>query len=171
MAGNGQQRTDLATAARAVAMYQAGIPVRDISEETGLPKRTIYNILSGDHNWKEIQQNDERYKLYKDATTRGLEINCWELAKKSFIHAEEKLPEASYAQGVFGGAILVDKARLLAGEATEIHEVFTKEKWAKQTDELEMIHAELGRRIQAAKVIEVEKEPEGNGSPGTTQGS
>ena len=66
-----------------------------------------------------------------------------------------------------GGAILVDKARLLAGEATEIHEVFNKEKWDKQTDELEMIHAELGRRIQAARVIEVEKEPEGNSSPET----
>ena len=95
MAGNGRQRTDLATAARAAAMYQAGIPVKDISGETGLPKRTIYRILSGDHNWDEILRNDERYKLYKDATTRGLEVNCWELAKKSFIHAEEKLPEAA----------------------------------------------------------------------------
>jgi len=165
MEGNGHQRTDLATAARAVAMYQAGIPVRVISEETGLSKSTIYNVLSGDHKWEEILRNDERYKKYKDATTRGLEVNCWELAKKSFIHAEEKLPEASYAQGVFGGAILIDKARLLAGEATEIHEVFTKEKWSSQTDELEMVHAELGRRIQAGKIIEVEKIPDSEVKP------
>jgi len=136
-----------------------------ISGETGLAVRTIYNILSGDHKWREILDNDEKYKQYKDATTRGLEVNCWELAKKSFIHAEEKLPEASYAQGVFGGAILVDKARLLAGEATEIHEVFTKEKWNSDTTALEMIHAELGRRIAAAKVIEVEKTPDSEVKP------
>ena len=167
MAGNGRQRTDLATAARAVGMFQAGIPVRDISKETGLSKSTIYNVLSGEYSWKEIQQNDERYKQYKDATTRGLEVNCWELAKKSFIHAEEKLPEASYAQGVFGGAILVDKARLLAGEATVIHEELTKTKWDKQTDELVALYAEIGRRRQAEKVIEVEKVPEGDGNPET----
>jgi len=165
MAENGHQRTSIPTAARAVAMYQAGIPVRDISEETGLPKRTIYKILSGDHKWEEILRNDERYKQYKDATTRGMEVNCWELAKKSFIHAEEKLPEASYAQGVFGGAILIDKARLLAGEATVIHEVLTKEKWDSQTDELVVLYAEIGRRRQAEKVIEVEPEPEGNDTP------
>ncbi len=171
MAGNGHQRTDLATAARAVAMYQAGIPVREISKETDLSKRTIYNILSGEHNWDEIIRNDERYKLYKDATTRGLEVNCWELAKKSFIHAEEKLPEASYAQGGFGGATLIDKARLLAGEATEIHEVFTKEKWDRLNSDRAMLLQEIERRISVAKaeeaaiVVEVEKELDSEGSP------
>jgi len=167
MAGNGRQRTDLATAARAVGMYQAGIPVRDISKETGLSKSTIYNVLSGEYSWKEIQQNDERYKQYKDATTRGLEVNCWELAKKSFIHAEEKLPDASYAQGVFGGAILVDKARLLAGEATEIHEVITKEKLESLEDLNERLQKAVANRILAAKVIEAEKTPESDDTPKT----
>ena len=166
MAGNGRQRTDLATAARAAAMYQAGIPVKDISEETSLPVRTIYDILSGNHKWREILDNDQRYKEYKTATTRGLEVNCWELAKKSFIHAEERLPEASYAQGVFGGAILVDKARLLAGEATEIHEVITREKLESLEDLNERLQKAVANRILAAKVIEVEKEPEDSGSPG-----
>lgn len=163
MAGKGRQRTSLPTAARAAAMYQAGIPVRVISEETGLSRRTVYAILSGEHNWDEIIRNDERYKLYKDSTTRGLEVNCWELAKKSFIHAEEKLPEASYAQGVFGGAILVDKARLLAGEATVIHEVITKEKWDRLQSDRARYLQEIERRISVAKaeeatiVVEVEK--------------
>lgn len=165
MAGKGRQRTSIPDAAKAAAMYEAGIPVGDISAETNLPVRTIYDILSGDHKWREILDNDERFKQYKEETVKALQVSSWELAKKSFIHAEKKLPEASYAQGVFGGAILVDKARLLAGEATEIHEVLTKEKWGKQTDELVMLYAEIGRRRQAEKVIEVE--PESNGGSET----
>lgn len=136
MAGNGKQRTNLQTAARAAGMYQAGIPVGDISAETGLSKRTIYHILNGDYNWGEILKNNEAYKLYKEATTKALEVNAWELAKKSFVHAEEKLPDASYAQAVLGGSILLDKARLLAGESTENiahahrHEVVAKDEVA-----------------------------------------
>ena len=163
MAGKGRQRTSIPDAAKAAAMYEAGIPVREISEETDLSKRTIYNILSGEYKWREILDNDERYKEYKRATTRGMEVNCWELAKKSFIHAEEKLPDASYAQGVFGGAILVDKARLLAGEATEIHEVITREKLESLEDLNEKLQKAVAHRILAAKVIEVK--PTGNGSP------
>jgi len=168
MTGKRRQKISLPDAAKAAALYDAGIPVGQVSEDTGLSRRTVYSIVSGEHKWREILESDERFKQYKEETTKALQLHSWELAKKSFIHAEKKLPEASYAQGVFGGAILVDKARLLGGDSTEIHEVFTKEKWDKQTDELEMIHAELGRRIQAAKVIEVEKIPEGNGTPEAT---
>jgi len=166
MADKGRQRTSIPDAAKAAAMYEAGIPVGDISAETNLPVRTIYDILSGEHKWRGILDNDERFKQYKEETVKALQVSSWELAKKSFIHAEKKLPEASYAQGVFGGAILIDKARLLAGEATEIHEVLTKEKWDKQTDELVALYAEIGRRRQAEKVIEVE--PESNGGSGTS---
>ncbi len=165
MAGKGRQRTSLPAAAKAAALYDAGIPVSDISDETGLPIRTIYGILSGEHKWREILDNDERFRQYKEETTKALQISSWELAKKSFIHADKKLPDASYAQAVFGGAILIDKARLLAGEATEIHEVLTKQRWDKQTDELVALYAEIGRRRQAEKVIEVEKTPESEGSP------
>jgi hypothetical protein len=35
--------------------------------------------------------------------------------------AENKIDKASFAQLVFGAAIMTDKARLLAGEPTEIH--------------------------------------------------
>jgi len=94
-----------------------------------------------------------------------MEVNCWELAKKSFIHAEEKLPDASYAQGVFGGAILVDKARLLAGEATEIHEVITRDK-LESLEELNVkLQKAVANRILAAKVIEAEKVPDRDDTP------
>jgi len=165
MAGKGRQRTSIPDAAKAAAMYEAGIPVGDISAETNLPVRTIYDILSGGHKWREILDNDERFKEYKEETVKALQVSSWELAKKSFIHAEKKLPEASYAQGVFGGAILVDKARLLAGEATEIHEVITREKVESLEALNERLQKAVANRILAAKVVEVEKVPDSDGHP------
>jgi len=166
MAGNGRQRTSLPTAAKAAALYDAGIPVSDISDETGLPVRTIYGILSGEHKWREILDNDERFKQYKEETVKALQVSSWELAKKSFIHAEKKLPEASYAQGVFGGAILVDKARLLAGEATEIHKIVTREEWSGMENlEDRLLKSVQARRILGAKVIEGEKTSDSDDTP------
>ena len=130
-------------------MYQAGIPVRDIALETGLGKHTIYNILSGAYKWGEILENSDSYHRYKAATTKSIEVNCWELAKKSFIHAEEKLPDASYAQAVLGGSILLDKARLLAGQATSIIEHVNRAEWQDEDD--------LLRRL-AASIIDVTPE-------------
>jgi len=157
MTGKRRQKISLPDAAKAAALYDAGIPVGQVSEETGLSKRTVYSIVSGEHKWREILESDERFKQYKEETTRALQLHSWELAKKSFIHAEKKLPEASYAQGVFGGAILVDKARLLAGEATEIHHVVSREEFQSLEDLEERLLKSTQARILAAKVINGEK--------------
>ena len=66
---------------------------------------------------------------------------------------------------------MVDKARLLGGDSTEIHEVITRE----TVDTLEQLNERLQKavanRILAAKVIEVEKEPESDGTPKMEQPS
>ena len=84
-----------------------------------------------------------------------------ELQKKALKQINDKIDKSSAAQATYTFGVLFDKDRLASGEATEIVETLTKEKWDKQTDELVALYAEIGRRRQAEKVIEVE--PENNG--------
>ena len=160
----GRQRTTH-EAAEIHALRDTGMASGQISEQLGIPQRTVAAIVAGEGRWGEIIENDPEFKLWKDEVTRKLQTGALELAKKSFIHAEEKLPEASYYQAIVGGSILIDKARLLGNESTEIHEVITRESWDKQTDELVMYYAEIGRRRAAEKVIEAEKTPDSEVKP------
>ena len=102
------------------------------------------------------------FQEYCATYTVVLRASLTEIAKKAFIRVDETVGEATPGQAMWIGAVAVDKIEKLDGRAIGIpDEPLTKEKWDQQTDELARIHAELGRRIQAAKVIEVE--PENNG--------
>ena len=151
------KRTDPVKAGQVMAMADAGYTPTQIAKELGMSQTTCYYISNRQGIWADIDKK-EWMKRYRMLSSNALETCAWDLAKKSFSHAEEKLPQASYAQAVMGGAILVDKARLFSGEPTEIHEVITRKNWDNMNDEMVMIHAEMGRRIAAAKVIEVEAE-------------
>jgi hypothetical protein len=61
------------------------------------------------------------FKRHRQEQHKALEQANRTLARKSLEKAEGKMDNASYAQLVFGAAIMTDKARLLAGEPTEIH--------------------------------------------------
>ena len=115
MAGKGQQRTSLPIAATAAAMHESGVSVTDISGATGLPKRTIYKIINGDHQWAEILHNDDRFKLYRDEVKRQLQAGSLELSKKCLDQIEDRLCDSSAAQAAVVYGILFDKERLQAG--------------------------------------------------------
>ena len=114
------RRTDYPTAALAMELQQAGYSERQIAAQTGLPAATVHGIVSGANGWNEIAQ-EPVFRQYRAQQNKALEQAARSLAAKSFIHAETQLPKASYYQAVVGGSILLDKARLLAGEPTEIH--------------------------------------------------
>jgi len=113
----GRQRTTH-EAAEVHALRDTGMSTGQIGEQLDIPKRTVAAIVAGEGRWGEIISNNPEFIRWKDEVTRKLQTGALELAKKSFIHAEVKLPEASYYQAIVGGSILIDKARLLGNEST-----------------------------------------------------
>src|SRR5262245_25651473 len=87
---------------------------RPIKFELAIRPKRIAN------GWNPIAQ-EPVFRQYRAQQNKAPEQAARSLASKSFIHAETQLPKASYYQAVIGGSVLLDKARLLAGEPTEIH--------------------------------------------------
>ena len=115
------RRTDLPTAALVLELGETqGNSQRQISQVTGVPLGTVHAILNRAHGWDEIAEGDV-FKRHRQEQNKALEQANRTLAKKSLEMAEGKMDRASYSQLVFGAAIMTDKARLLAGEPTEIH--------------------------------------------------
>jgi hypothetical protein len=115
------RRTDLPTAALVMELGETqGKSQRQISQRTGVPRGTVHAILNRAHGWDEIADGDV-FKHHRQEQNKALEQANRTLAKKSLEMAEGKMDRASYSQLVFGAAIMTDKARLLAGEPTEIH--------------------------------------------------
>jgi hypothetical protein len=130
------ERTDLPTAALVIELRETqGLSQRRISKETGVPLTTVHSILNRAHGWDEVAEG-EVFKRHRQEQNKVLEQANRTLAKKSLEMAETKMEKASYSQLVFGAAIMTDKARLLAGEPTQItasvniHTVATLDKLA-----------------------------------------
>ncbi len=122
----GRHRTSLPDAARAAALHEAGIRMGEIVEATGIPRRTIYGIIYGEPEWREILNNDERFKEYRNEVKKQLQTGTLELSQKCLIQIEDKLPAASAAQAAVVYGIIFDKERLQAGESTENVAVINK---------------------------------------------
>jgi len=160
------RRTELEKAVAATVLREElGCSPREIGRRLDLAEATVRDIFSGKNGWDRIH-DIPWFKEYRDIQKQTIHASIIELQKSALAQIAKGIGKSSAAQATYSFGILYDKQRLSAGESTEIHEVFTKEKWNSDTTNLEMIHAELGRRIAAAKVIEAE--PEGNGTPETT---
>jgi hypothetical protein len=118
-------RIDIPTAATAVELVESGVSFRDAGRRLGIAADTVANILNGDHGWSEVTDRPI-FRQYRVKQNQALEQAARTLAAKAFTHAEATLDKASFYQAVVGGSILIDKARLLAGEATQNIEVHTK---------------------------------------------
>jgi hypothetical protein len=115
-----RRRTDLRTAALVMELGETeGRGKREISTITGVPASTVETILNRAHGWDEIAEG-ELFKRHRLEQNKALEQANRSLAKKSLEMAETKMDRASYSQLVFGAAIMTDKARLLAGQPTEL---------------------------------------------------
>jgi hypothetical protein len=115
------RRTDLPTAALVKVLKETeGRSENEISSLTGIHAGTVHNIISGAHGWDKIADGD-LFKRHRQEQSRALEQANRTLAAKALNAAEGKIDKASFYQLVYGAAIMTDKARLLAGEPTEIH--------------------------------------------------
>ena len=113
------RRTDLPTAALVMEMKETeGRSEHEISRVTGIPVGTVHNIVSRAYGWDKIAEGD-LFKRHREQQNKALEQSARTLAAKAYAHAEKQLPKASFYQAVYGGSILIDKARLLAGESTQ----------------------------------------------------
>jgi hypothetical protein len=115
------RRTDLPTAALVMELKETeGRSENEITTLTGIPAGTVHNIVSRAHGWDKIADGD-LFKRHRQEQSRALEQANRTLAAKALNAAEGKIDKASFYQLVYGAAIMTDKARLLAGEPTEIH--------------------------------------------------
>ena len=160
------RQTSPELAATALNMMDIGHGPSSISRALDIPLGTVEDIVHGRSGWNRIYDLPW-FKKYREEQRQIIHAGIVELQKKALKQINDKIDKSSAAQATYTFGVLFDKDRLASGESTEIVETFSREKWNSDTTNLEMIHAELGRRIQAAKVIEMEKEPEGNSSPET----
>jgi predicted transcriptional regulator len=116
---------DNVRATEAVSLSELGFSQTDIAKQVGISQRTVSDILRGHGHWGELAETPIFAKL-RQAQSKALEAAARSFAAQSWAKAAEKMDSASYYQLVMGGAILIDKARLLAGESTANVEVHTK---------------------------------------------
>jgi hypothetical protein len=103
------------------------------------------------------------FKRWRQEQNKALEQANRTLARKSLEKAEGKMDNASYAQLVFDAAIMTDKARLLAGEPTEIHANLNIQAVTSLDKLASMLSQAL---IDEPKTIDITPTPEGSGRQG-----
>ncbi len=154
------RQTSPELAATALNMMDIGHGPSSISRALDIPLGTVEDIVHGRSGWNRIYDL-EWFQKYREEQRQVIHAGIVELQKKALKQINDKIDKSSAAQATYTFGVLFDKDRLASGEATEIHEVITRDK----VESLEDLNAKLAvavaHRILAAKVIEVESE----GSP------
>lgn len=112
------KRTDPLIAAQLMGFVDAGYPASQAGEMVGVAPRTAQDIVRCHGQWGEVAEKPVFARLRAEQN-QILEALARKMAADSWVKAAEKIDKASYYQLVMGGAIMLDKARLLAGESTE----------------------------------------------------
>jgi hypothetical protein len=113
------RRVDKVKAATALELREKlGHSERQIATEVGLPASTIHTILSKAHGWDQIA-DEPVFRQHRAQQNRALEQAARSMAAKAMERAEGKIDEAGFYHLTLGAGIMIDKARLLAGESTE----------------------------------------------------
>ncbi len=167
------RQTSPELAATALNMMDIGHGPSSISRALDIPLGTVEDICHGRSGWNRIFDL-KWFQKYREEQRQVIHAGIVELQKKALKQINDKIDKSSAAQATYTFGILFDKDRLASGEATEIHEVITKEKWESMESTRARLLQEIERRISVAKaneaaiVVEAESEPEGNGGPGAT---
>ena len=67
------KRTSVAQAAQAKALADIGYQGSQIADATGLPARTVGDIINGRNGWREIIANDQVFKQYRTEAKRQMQ--------------------------------------------------------------------------------------------------
>lgn len=113
------RRTPLPLAAEAQALSDAGYPKSMVSQATGLPIKTIADIIYRDGPLWSTLPYTEAYRQARAKQQALIQAGLTEITRKAMIQIEEKLPEASAYHAAIVMGIAIDKERLIAGEATQ----------------------------------------------------
>ena len=90
----------------------------DISKETGVPDRTVRDIL------KEVMADDEAFTEYRQQKKREQIVKALDIASKYIDHLAnpDVIKTAKARDSAIVAGTMIDKAQLLAGEPTQITE-------------------------------------------------
>lgn len=123
-----------------MSMRENGSSRREIAEKLGISKSTVHAFIC-QSKLDDISHNDLASKV-KARMASDMILNANSLFDEAMT--DEKIEKASTLQLVTAGSILVDKARLLAGESTE--NISVRVKHVNETDsELKSIREEIMR--------------------------
>ena len=117
----GAPSIDPAKAALAFNLEEAGYNPTQIAPKADLNRASVYDILKKHGRWGEIADKPVFQKLRQEQNQHleaGFRTASAQLLARSLD--EEKLQKASTYQLVIASSVAIDKARLLAGEPTEI---------------------------------------------------
>lgn len=146
------KRTSLPQAAQAKALAEIGYQGTQIADATGLPVRTVDDIINGRNGWGEIIANDQAFKQYRNQAKRQMQAASINLSQKALQQIENRIDKASAPQAAMVYGILRDKERLDAGEPTEIVALHTRQ----EAEGLDALAAVLGQTLlQSGKEIDV----------------
>ena len=146
------KRTSISQAAQAKALADIGYQGSQIADATGLPARTVDDIINGRNGWGDIIANDQAFKQYRTLAKRQMQAASISLSQKALQQIEDRIDKASAPQAAMVYGILRDKERLDAGEPTEIVALHTRQEIAG----LESLAAILGQTLlQRTKEIDV----------------
>ena len=141
------RRSDKVKAATALELSEKlGHSERQIAREVGLPASTVHTILSKANGWDQIA-DEPVFKQNRAQQNRALEQAARSMAAKAMERAEGKIDEAGFYHLTLGAGIMIDKARLLAGESTENIAIRSREEILK----LDLLAAALSEALLARK--------------------
>ena len=146
------KRTSIPHAAQAKALADIGYQGSQIADATGLPARTVDDIINGRNGWGEIIRNDQAFKQYRSDAKRKMQAASIKLSQKALQQIENRIDKASAPQAAMVYGILRDKERLDAGEPTEIVATHSRV----DIGGLDKLAAALGQTLlQSGKEIDV----------------
>ena len=146
------KRTSIPQAAQAKALADIGYQGSQIADATGLPVRTVDDIINGRNGWGEIIANDQAFKTYRSDAKRKMQAASIKLSQQALQQIENRIDKASAPQAAMVYGILRDKERLDAGEPSEIVGSYSRV----DISGLDKLPAALGQALlQSGKEIDV----------------
>ena len=85
------KRTSLPQAAQAKALADIGYQGTQIADPTGLPVRTVDDIINGRNGWREIIANDQAFKQYRTQAKRQMQATSINLSQKALQQIENRI--------------------------------------------------------------------------------
>ena len=103
---------------KALLYLNPDLSSKDIARETGVPDRTVRDIL------KEAMKDDDTFAEYRQQKKKEQIVKALDIASTYIDHLKEPevINKASARDSAIVAGTMIDKAQLLAGEPTQITE-------------------------------------------------